>query len=458
MSIEKTIDFEKNIQLNWYQDAFMFSEVRFSGIVAAVGSGKTFTGLLKAWNHCETYPKSLGLIVRKEFVDLKNSTIKDFEMNFGVKVGVSKQYEFENGSVIMFTHGDMADINVLKNINLSFFVIEQAEEYENAEIFDFLRDRLRRQGSPRWGGIIANACGHNWIYERFIEGAKADIHNEKTGEVLFTKGDRYLCTTATSFANEHNLPPDFVEDLRAMEHDAPQHFQQYVMNNFNVVDADDLVFTPDEIQMMKDSVVEGNVSNKFLGADLARFGKDKCVVVSVEEVSGMKLRETSMDSWGKKDAIYSVGRIADFGRLNKVDIGTVDGDGLGGPMYDNLKELVGSSYRLKEFRGGLPATDSKFANMRTQCYFQLKELASKGWVRIESPEIINDLASLRYMYNKKGQRMMVPKEVLRTKGLKSPDYADAFMMTLSLAKGPLARAANKKRRARVLEVDAAVDY
>ena len=86
--IENELNFEKDIRLNWYQDAFMFSEARFSGIVAAVGSGKTFTGLLRAWNHCETYPKSLGLIVRKEFVDLKNSTIKDFEMNFGVKQAV----------------------------------------------------------------------------------------------------------------------------------------------------------------------------------------------------------------------------------------------------------------------------------------------------------------------------------------------------------------------------------
>lgn len=455
--INEKLDTTKDIRLNWYQDRFMFSEARYNGIIAAVGSGKTFTGLLKAWNYCEMYPKSLGLIVRKEFIDLQNSTIKDFEMNFGVKVGRGKQYEFENGSVIMFTHGNMADINVLKNINLSFFVIEQAEEYETADIFDFLRDRLRRKGGPRWGGIIANAAGHNWIYERFIDGAKADVHKKETGEVLFTKGDRYLCTTATSFANAHNLPEDFVDDLKAMKVDAPQHYEQYVMNNFNVVDADDLVFTPEEIDLMRESKVEGNVSNKLLGADLARYGKDKCVVVAVEEVSGMKLREVAMDSWGKKDAIYSVGRIADFGRLNRVDAGSIDGDGLGGPMYDNLRELVGSSYKLKEFRGGMPSTDNKFANLRTQCYFMLKDLAAKGWVHIESPEILNDLASLRYMYNKKGQRMMVPKEVLRTKGLKSPDFADAFMMVMSIAK---LKFENKKyrRRNKSYVLNTMVDY
>lgn len=456
--IREKADLEKRIELNWYQDAFMFAEQRYCALIASVGTGKTFAGLLKAWNYCETYPGSLGLIVRREYVDLKNSTMKDFEMNFGVKIGADKSYKFNNGSVIMFTHGDMSDINVLKNINLSFFIIEQAEEYETADIFDFLRDRLRRKGGPRWGGIIANACGHNWAYERFIDKADAKVHDEKTGQVLYLK-DRYLCATANSFANEHNLPEDFVDDLKAMEVDAPQHYLQYVMNDFNVVDADDLVFTPEEIQNMKDASFDGNVSERILGADLARYGKDKCVVVVLEEVSGMKLREIGMDSWGKKDAIYSVGRIVDFGRQFRVGTGVVDGDGLGGPMYDNLKELVGGSYRLKEFRGGMPASDLKFANMRTQMYFQLKDMASKGWVKITSPEILNDLSGLRYTYNKKGQRMMIPKEVMRTKGLKSPDYADAFMMAISLAKGPIKAAKNKLRhRQRYFEVDASVDY
>lgn len=447
----------KDIVLNWYQDRIIFAEQRYSAIVAAVGTGKTFAGILKGWQYCERYPGSLGLIVRKEYVDLKNSTIKDFEMNFDVKV-TDKQYKFDNGSIIMFTHGDVADINVLKNINLSFFIIEQAEEYETADIFDFLRDRLRRKSGPRWGTIIANAAGHNWIYERFIDKAVADTHDKETGQYLYTKGDRYICTTANSFANEHNLPADFIEDLKAMETEAPDHYQQYVANNFNVVDADDLVFTPEEIENMRNANFDGTVTSVYLGADLARYGKDKCVCTCVEEITGFKIREVSMDSWGKKDAIYSVGRIADFGRSHRVDAGAIDGDGLGGPMYDNLKELVGSSYRLKEFRGGMPAKDNKYANCRTECYFNLKEMAAKGWVSIRSPEILNDLSGLRYMFNKKGQKMMVPKEVLRAKGNKSPDFADALMMVLSLTKGPFAQMKSKRKGKRMYEVDASVDY
>lgn len=462
MSIDIKRDITKDVALNWYQDVFMFNEERYSALIAAVGTGKTFAGLMRAWQYCQEHPGALGLIVRREYIDLKNSTMKDFEMNFNVKIGSDKSYKFENGSQIIFTHGDMTDLNVLKNINLSFFIIEQAEEFEGPEIFDFLRDRLRRQGSGnRWGGLIANAMGHNWIFERFITGAKAKVHNKDTGEVVYTK-ERYVCATANSFANAHNLPSDFIDDLKAMELESPTHYKQYVMNDFNVVDADDLLFTPEELALV-DEEVKGNISNKFSGADVARFGKDRNVAVIVEEISGMKLRQTVADTWSKKDAVYSVGRISAFGRDYRVDAGVIDGDGLGGPMYDSLKELVSGSYRLKEFRNTkLSKKENKdYANTRTMNYFQLKEKVAKGWVQITSPEVKNDLASIRYTFNRDGQKMMIPKEVLRARGLKSPDYGDAFMMIMSLHKQSDAyhsTSKGKRKFRRDREYNAEVDY
>ena len=112
------------VTLNWYQDKYLFNDARFSCLIGGVGTGKTFSFLLKAWQYCQDNPKSLGLIIRKEFTDLRDSTIQDFEKYFNVKINRgNKEYEFPNGSKIMFRHGDMNDINVLKNINLSFFCI-----------------------------------------------------------------------------------------------------------------------------------------------------------------------------------------------------------------------------------------------------------------------------------------------------------------------------------------------
>lgn len=435
---------EVNIRLNWYQDKFLFSKERYSCLIAGVGTGKTFAFLLKAWQFCQENPGALGLIVRREYTDLKDSTIQDFERYFNVKIKEqAKEYEFANGSKIMFRHGDMTDINVLKNINLSFFGIEQAEEYETSAIFDFLRDRLRRSENA-CGFLIANANGHNWIYERFIEGARSKVFDETTGQVAYTK-DNYFCATANSFANAHNLPATYVADLRAGEKDAPEHFRQYVMNDFNVLDADDLLLTPDELEKIKQDI-GGYPGERYLGADLARFGKDNCVAFVGQNVSGFKFSEVATDAWQGKDTLHSVGRIADFGRQMNLTDGTIDCDGLGQGYYDNLKDLINGHYGLKEFHNTALGKESPYANIRTEIYFYIKELAGKGWLCVRTPEVINDLARLRYTYNRNGQKMMIPKEVMRSKGVKSPDYADALMMCVWLWKTKKPAQSNLRRQ------------
>jgi len=435
---------EINIKLNWYQDKFLFSKERYSCLIGGVGTGKTFVFLLKAWQICQENPGSLGLIVRREYTDLRDSTINDFEKYFGVKVKEqAKEYEFPNGSKIMFRHGDLTDKNVLKNINLTFFGIEQAEEYETSIIFDFLRDRLR-QSENSCGFLIANAAGHNWIYERFIEGAKSEVYDLPTGQVAYAKPN-YFCATANSFANAHNLPASYVADLRAQEKDAPEHYKQYVINDFNVLDADDLLLTPEEISNLKQNF-SGLAGKRYLAADLARFGKDKCVCFIGEEVSGFKFAEVATDAWGQKDTLHSVGRIADIGRQMNLQDGTVDCDGLGQGYFDNLKDLVNGHYGLKEFHNTALGKQSPYANVRTEIYFYIKELASKGWLYIKTPEIINDLARLSYTYNRNGQKMMISKEIMRSKGVKSPDYADALMMSVWLWKTKNPETSNLRRR------------
>lgn len=432
-----------DIKLNWYQDQFLFAKERFSCLIAGVGTGKTFAFLLKAWQICQETPGTLGLIVRREYTDLRDSTIADFERYFNVKIKEStKEYEFANGSKIMFRHGDMTDINVLKNINLTFFGIEQAEEYESSAIFDFLRDRLRRSENT-CGFLIANAAGHNWIYERFVENAKSEVYDDSTGQVAYRK-ENYFCATASSFANAHNLPASYVADLRAQEKDAPEHFKQYVMNDFNVLDADDLLLTPEELANIKESF-DGVPGERYLAADIARFGKDNCVAFVGQSVSGFKFAEVATDAWNGKDTLHSVGRIADFGRQMNLVNGTIDCDGLGQGYYDNLKDLVNRQYGLTEFHNIINAKTSPYANLRTEIYFHIKELAGKGWIYVRTPEIINDLARLRYTYNRNGQKMMIPKEVMRAKGVKSPDYADALMMCVWLWKTKKPETSNLRR-------------
>ena len=119
-----------------FQHRFLSSTAKYPALIAGVGTGKTLCLLVKLFDYCERYPGTTALIVRKEYTDLKDSTIKDFQNYFSVTVGSDKDYKMPNGSVIMFRHAD--EIEVLKNINLGIAAIEQAEEFEDEKQFVFI--------------------------------------------------------------------------------------------------------------------------------------------------------------------------------------------------------------------------------------------------------------------------------------------------------------------------------
>lgn len=412
----------KEIKLNKYQDTFIFAEERYSALISSVATGKTFSFLFKAWKFCQENPNSLGLIIRKEFTDLRDSTIKDFERYFGVKINqANKEYEFKNGSKIMFRHGDMTDINVLKNINLSFFGIEQAEEYESDDIFDFLRDRLRRQGSSRWGMIIANANGHNWCYKRFINGAECKTVNEKTGEYEYRK-DNYICCTANSFANAHNLPDDFIKDLKVMEVEAPEHYYQYIMNSFEHTEADDFLFAQQDFEPK--IFTKRGTGFRIAALDVARMGKDKSVFKVIEYFGSQQWKEIYSVSWCKQPITYTSGRTLELANEWAVNMIVIDGDGLGAGAVDTLRE---SKFNIIEYRGGMGG-NAEYFNCKAADYFRLKDAVIKGYLDIIYEETKESLLTIKYLFQNNKQKRIVGKNEMRAKGYASPDNGDAIMM------------------------------
>ena len=150
---------------------------------------------MKANDECETHPNNLYLIIRKEWVDLRDSTLHDWQNWIGRPIDGEKNVHYENGSVLMFRHGD--DLNALKNVNLGGALMVQAEEMSEEDLW-FLKGRLRRQEGSRQLRLECNYDGHNWIYKLFNE--------QKIGKLI----------TTNTFDNEKNLPPDYIAGLKRL--------------------------------------------------------------------------------------------------------------------------------------------------------------------------------------------------------------------------------------------------
>jgi hypothetical protein len=408
-------------------------------MIAAVGTGKTFALLLKAWIHCKENNDALALIVRREYTDLRDSTMQDFETYFNVSINSQdKEYCFDNGSKVMFRHGDMADINVLKNINLSFIGIEQAEEYETADVFDFLRDRLRRKifdkdGNEKVGvrqmALIANSRGRNWMWQRWINKAESvETINHETGESVYRRGE-YECITANTFANVKHLPEDFVEDLRRKKEDAPNHYRQYVINSFDDVDDNDCLITHNDEMVSINTEFTFNwvYTYRVMGIDVARYGNDTSCAVVLEQRGPSHWDLLHCITWKHKDTMETTGRIVDLKQQYMPQVTVIDGDGMGVGPLDRLREV---GVDVIEFRGGkVDGVDTnRYSNLKAQEYFMLKDMMGSGKFRVRNEQVMNSLKTVMYTFQSNGKRIIVSKEKMRSMGLKSPDEADAVMM------------------------------
>lgn len=426
---------EIRIPAGGYQDLFLSSESKFPALIAGVGTGKTLCLLVKVFRYCEEWPGTSALIVRREFTDLKDSTMVDFERYFGVKVGSDKNYKLPNGSLIMFRHAD--EIEVLKNINLGICAIEQAEEFDDDKQFQFLRDRLRQNNGASVHPlcIIANANGHNWCWRLWINGAEARTIDDNTAQYEYINGE-YHCITASTFANEKNLVPDFVADQRRKATDAPNHYAQYVMNSFEQVEEDDFVFSFAELMEAKKRqfAPRTGYGSRVLGYDIARYGNDKCAGVGIQQMGPQQWTQYYADQWERKDLDYTTGRILRTSQDQRANLSIVDEDGIGSGPLDTLTK----GRERGDFKGfrnkGYSYDDNKdYGNPRTAAAFKLKDMISRGHFAITDEATVQELSTLRYRYMSDGRKILVSKEEMRNKyKIASPNKADALIYAVTL--------------------------
>jgi len=400
---------------------------------SAIGTGKTYMLLLKVWKYCQDYPGTTALVVRKEFTDLKDSTMRDFETYFGVKIGSDKDYRTPEGSKIMFRHAN--EIDVLKNVNLGIAAIEQAEEFEDDTQFQFIRDRLRQRNGAtvRPLCVIANANGHNWVWKLWVQGKPCEEIEGDTGQYKYIDGE-YMCITANTFANVVNLPPDFVADCRQKEFDAPSHYRRYVLNSFEETDVADCVFTYQELHKTRERFkVVPDYGMRVAGIDVARYGDDKSAVVILQQQGALHWEVIHVDQWEHKDLSYTTGRILMISNEYNCERVAIDEDGIGGGPLDMLNKGRGLEHFVGFRNPPLSYKDNQFyGNNRTKNVYKLKDMVMKGWISIPFENVIEELTTLKFTFDNHQRRILISKEKMRRDGFKSPNIADAIIMAVSL--------------------------
>jgi phage terminase large subunit len=368
------------------------------------------------------------VVFRKEFTDLRDSTLKDFENYTQLKVGSNREVVLPNGSQILFRH--LEELNNIQNMNLGWFWIEQAEEVDTDEPFFILYGRLRRKGMPPRGFITANTNGQNWVYKLWKAGGLEEV----VAKLLRENPDLYpgvksanevvSLFEANTYDNAANLPKSFLANLEILKETKPNIYNRFVLNSWSDSDTIDIIIKPEHIS--KAIGRELGVTPPFKGIvsiDVARYGDDKTVFYAIEN-NVMLGKEV----WEKKSTMETVGLATLFAKKHNIDAFAVDEIGVGGGVGDRLAELDKQVIfvNASEKEG----VRNECFNRRAEIYLNGSELFESGKVSIlkEDRELIEQLSWAKYKTIKSnGIYQVEPKEDIKKRFGRSPDNADAFL-------------------------------
>jgi hypothetical protein len=219
-SLQINIDYDPNPK----QVLFHTSGSKYRLYIGAWRGGKSYAGCQEARKQSFLYPGNVGLIGRKDYTDLRDTTMKTFfeicpEDDPCVLSYNKTEHHlvFKNGSEIYFR--ELKDGAGLGSLNLGWFYIDEAEEVEET-IFERLKGRLSLATAGRQcGWLTSNPPNEDhWIYKQFE---------------LSTDPD-FFTIHASTYENRQHLPIGYIEDLEKLP---PSWRKKYLEGQYG--------FTPD---------------------------------------------------------------------------------------------------------------------------------------------------------------------------------------------------------------------
>ena len=190
------------------------------------------------------------------------------------------------------------------------------------------------------------------------------------------------------------------------------------------------------------------------GLDVARFGDDETVLAGRR---GPCLQ--SIEAWTKEDTVSTAkkafNRVVEEmieQRVSKAKI-KVDDTGVGGGVTDNLRRLVTKHKRTGDIiicpchNGGSPEDKAHFTDWATEQWCKLKDgLNTKSIKLLADEDLEGQLSTRRYGFNSKSKLRLETKDEMKSRGLRSPDRAEAVVLAFANpSKGKLKGTAKKPK-------------
>lgn len=398
------------------------------------GGGKSWLGCEWLLTNCYFYPGSKWFIGREELKRLMQSTYvtwtkvcafhkiptEDWSLN-----GQYNYIQFINGSRI-----DLLDVKYLPTDSLyerfgsleyTGGWIEEASEVE-FKAFDVLKTRVGRHMNDALNliGKILITCNpkKNWLYQVIYKPWKNGTLPKEYAFIQSLYGDNQYT------AEKYGKDLEQISDLSTK--------QRLKFGNWEYDDDPATLINFDAIIDLFTNVVD--VGDKFITADLARYGSDKIVIYLW---NGLKVEQIIVKQ--KQGTDQTQTDIKTLATEHKVPFSRiiVDDDGVGGGVVDNMRGIKGFVNNSSALDNPVTHAQENYQNLKTQCYYLLADYINNHKISIVTQDekfkadLVEELEQVKSKDADKDQKKrLMPKEEIKELLGRSPDYADALMFRM----------------------------
>lgn len=181
----------------------------------------------------------------------------------------------------------------------------------------------------------------------------------------------------------------------------------------------------------------------IFGLDPARFGDDRTALIRRVGMAVLKI-----ESWQGIDLMQTAAKVAVAIEQERPAAIFIDSVGLGAGVVDRLRQL---GYRVTPVNSGArPSQPDIYYNLKAEMWAKMRQWMQEGGTLPDDLKLRADLLGPHYEYDAVNRLKIESKESLKSRGLASPDYADALALTFAL---PVADPVLRGRRPKFAEMD-----
>ena len=168
------------------------------------------------------------------------------------------------------------------------------------------------------------------------------------------------------------------------------------------------------------------------GLDVARFGDDRSALCKRRSNALLE----PIRHWHGADIMETAGRVAkEYAETSANDLPSrilVDVIGLGAGVVDRLREL---GLPVRGVNVAEASSSGGYMRLRDQLWWQAREwFEQQSCTLCDDPELIAELCGVKFFVASNGKIQVESKGDMKKRGQRSPDLADAFVLTFA---GPL---------------------